>query len=77
MMQHSWISRAIVKKKKIVLITDEHIYDLHKEKFRGYAVIKIRAGEENKTQHTIDHIIKKLLALEADKQTFIVGVGGE
>lgn len=64
------------KKEKIVIITDEHVYDLHKDKFKSYAVIKIAAGEENKNQQTIDNIIKKLLELEADKQSFIIGAGG-
>lgn len=67
---------AYSKKEKIVIITDEHVYEHHKDKFKGFVIIKIAAGEENKTQRTIDHIIRKLLELEADKQTFIIGVGG-
>ena len=67
---------AYGRKEKIVILTDENVYKLHKDKFKGFSVIRIPAGEENKTQRTIDDIIEKLLALESDKQTFIVGVGG-
>ena len=64
------------KREKTVIITDENVYDGHKEKMEGYRVIKISPGEKNKKQHTVDDIINQLLALETDKQTFIVGVGG-
>ena len=67
---------AYSKKEKIILITDEQVYDSHKDKFKGFAVIKIKGGEENKTQHTIDHIVEKLLSLEADKSSLLIGVGG-
>jgi len=63
-------------KEKIVLITDENIYEHHKDKFKGYSVIQIEAGEENKTQKAVDLVIEKLLELEVEKQCLIIGVGG-
>ena len=63
-------------KEKIVIITDETIFDLHKEKFEGYPVIKIRGGEKNKKQSSVDDIIDQLLEMDIDKTWLIAGVGG-
>jgi 3-dehydroquinate synthase len=63
-------------KEKIIIITDENIFDLHGAKFKAYQTIKIPAGEAHKQQSTIDKIIQQLLSLHADKQSCIVGVGG-
>lgn len=63
-------------KDKIIIITDDTVFELHEEKFSGYRCIRLPAGEENKTQETIDELIEELLAMEADKQTLIIGAGG-
>lgn len=59
-----------------VLITDENVFALHQNKFNGWKTIVIKAGEEHKQQSTVDYIITELIKLEADRKTFIVGVGG-
>lgn len=61
---------------KVVIVTDENIFKLHKKKFEGFATIKLPAGEEFKQQRTIDDIVSQLLELQADKETVLVGVGG-
>ena len=66
----------IVSKENTVLITDEHVFDLHKNKMEGWKTIVIKAGEEHKQQATVDHIIEQLIQLEADRNTFIIGIGG-
>ncbi|MBC7937352.1 MAG: 3-dehydroquinate synthase [Rhizobacter sp.] len=63
-------------KEKLVLITDENVFQHHSSKFEGYKTITLKAGEEHKQQNTVDHIINQLLQWQADKQTVIVGVGG-
>lgn len=63
-------------KEKMVIITDENIFELHKDLFRGINVITVAAGEEHKNQKSIDKIVSQLLELEADKHTMIIGVGG-
>lgn len=63
-------------KEKIVLITDENVFEQQQAKFEGYKTIKLPAGEEHKQQKTVDGIIDQLLQWQADKQTVIVGVGG-
>ena len=64
------------KKDHAVIITDNTVYNYHKEKMDGFRLIIISAGEENKRQSTIDRIIRELLEMEVDKQTLIIGIGG-
>ncbi len=59
-----------------IIITDENIYRQHAEKLSKYPVIQFAAGEEHKNQHTVDDIIQQLIQLGANKNTFLVGVGG-
>lgn len=63
-------------KENSFIITDEVVYSLHRNKFNGYKVICIKAGENNKNQDTVDNIIEQLLQQEADKQSWIIAVGG-
>jgi 3-dehydroquinate synthase len=65
-----------LQKDNTIFITDENIYALHTEKFSGWQTIIIKAGEQFKNQQTVDSVISQLISLHADRQTFIVGVGG-
>lgn len=60
----------------VVIITDANVYNLHAEKFSGYSVITIQAGEAHKNQATVDFIIAELIRLGAHKNTYLLGVGG-
>ncbi len=66
----------LVDKKNAILITDENIFSKQKERFSGWKTIVLKAGEQFKNQHAVDEIINQLIQLNADRQTFIVGVGG-
>ena len=66
----------LLDSKNTILITDENIFQLHRQKFEGWKTIVIKAGEEHKQQSTADYIIGELIRLEADRKTFIVGIGG-
>src|SRR5687768_13556328 len=66
----------LVSKQHTVLITDENIHHLHKKKFEGWKKVIIKAGEAYKNQRTADYIISELIKLEADRETFLVGIGG-
>jgi len=59
-----------------VLITDEHVFQSHKKKFAGWNTIVLKPGEAYKVQATVDTIIEQLIALKADRKTFLVGIGG-
>jgi 3-dehydroquinate synthase len=66
----------LVNKESTILITDENIFAKQKEKFSEWKTIVIKAGEPFKNQKTVDEIINRLIKLNADRQSFIIGVGG-
>lgn len=70
------IIESIVQKEKLVFITDENIYQAHKEKFSTHKTIVIKAGEQFKNQQTVNTVIDELINLNVDRQSFVVGVGG-
>jgi len=66
----------LTSKDNTVIITDENVFSKNKRKFSGWKTITLKAGEQYKTQTTIDSIIEQLIAFGADRKTFVVGVGG-
>ena len=66
----------LVPKEKAVIITDDNLVSIYSEKFSGWKVIAIPAGEQNKQQSTVDKVIDQLIKLQADRGTFIIGIGG-
>ncbi len=66
----------LVSKKNTVLITDENIFKLHQQKFKGWNTIVLKAGESFKVQATVDSIIEQLIRFKADRSTWLVGIGG-
>ena len=68
--------KDLVPKKNTVLVTDEHLFQLHGKKFKGWQTIVIKAGEQHKVQATVDDVINQLIELKANRQTVLVGVGG-
>lgn len=66
----------LVLKEKAVIISDDNIASIYEDVFKGWKVIAVKAGEENKQQSTVDTVIKELIKLQADRETFIIGVGG-
>ncbi len=61
---------------KTIFITDKNILQLYGNLFSGYPIIEIGVGEQIKNLHTIDNIIERLIEFEADRSSYIVGVGG-
>ena len=68
--------KEIVPQKKTVVLTDENIFSAHEKKFKGWNTITLKAGEKYKVQATVDFVMQQLIAMGADRQTTIVGVGG-
>ncbi|HSN09412.1 MAG TPA: 3-dehydroquinate synthase family protein, partial [Hanamia sp.] len=66
----------LVVKENTILITDENIFASQSEKFSGWRTIVIQAGELHKNQQAVDEVIEQLIEFNADRQTFIIGVGG-
>lgn len=68
--------KEIVDQKNSVIITDENVYGHHTKRFKGWNTIVLKPGEEYKVQETVDAVIEQLIALEADRKTTLIGVGG-
>lgn len=66
----------IVNKQQTIIITDANVLESHRQVLAGWQTIVIPAGEEHKQQATIDFIIGELISRNADRNTFIIGVGG-
>jgi 3-dehydroquinate synthase len=63
--------------RKTVIVTDTNIIKYYSQLFPvDVPVIDIGLGEKNKTLRTIDYVMGKLVEAEADRSTFIVGIGG-
>lgn len=62
--------------KRVIIITDANIHRLYGEFVDRYEHIVIGMGETNKTLFTVDKIYKELIAMNADRETFILGFGG-
>lgn len=61
---------------RVVLITDANVHRHYPELVDAYEHIIIGMGETNKTLLTVERIYKELLALGADRHTFLLGIGG-
>jgi 3-dehydroquinate synthase len=68
--------KEITDPKATILITDEHVFNAHAKRFKGWKTIVLKPGEEYKVQATADMVIEKLIEMEADRKTTLVGVGG-
>jgi 3-dehydroquinate synthase len=68
--------KEIIDLKNTIFVTDENVYKAHSNKFKKNKVIILKAGEAYKNQATVDSIVQQLLEMEADRKTFLIGVGG-
>lgn len=59
-----------------VIITDTTVEGLYRKKLPVCPIISIGLGERIKTLETVALIYNRLVELEADRSTFILGVGG-
>ena len=61
---------------RVIIITDENISRLYRDKFPGFPVITIGAGEKIKTLDTVCEITDEFIRLGVDRGSFILGIGG-
>lgn len=66
----------LLEKENVIFITDENVFKAHPEKFNSRKIIILNAGEQFKNQKAVDEVIHQLIELQADRKTFVVGVGG-
>lgn len=58
------------------IITDAHVFEAHQRVLKKYNCIVLHAGEQYKTQQTVDAIITQLIEMGANRSAMLVGVGG-
>jgi len=65
------------KASTVFIITDENVRRLYGDQFPADAtVIEVGLGEKNKTTSTVNDIYQTMISAGADRQAFIVGIGG-
>lgn len=62
--------------RRIIVVTDQNLWDAHGHIIDKYPHIIIQQGETHKNLATIEQIHRELLAMEADRSSYIVGFGG-
>lgn len=61
---------------KTIIITDANVQKHHADLFPDVPIITIGTGEKAKTLSSVKEIYSRLIELEADRSTYIVGIGG-
>jgi 3-dehydroquinate synthase len=61
---------------RTVIITDSNVSSFYRGDFPFCPVITIGIGEKNKTLETVKDIFARLLELEIQRSSFILGIGG-
>ena len=65
-----------VQTEQLVIITDSNVRDIYQKDFPPGDVIEIGTGENIKNLDTVRFLYESLMKLEADRSSFIVGIGG-
>jgi 3-dehydroquinate synthase len=66
----------IVDRKSAILVTDENVFAHHDKRFKNWKTIVLKAGEAHKNQDTANLVVEKLIELQADRKSTLVGIGG-
>jgi 3-dehydroquinate synthase len=61
---------------RTIVITDENVRRYYQKDFPPCEVIEIGSGEKVKTLESVREIYQRLIEFEADRSSFIVGIGG-
>ena len=68
--------KAHLPAKNSIIITDTRVRESWGAAFPAVPVITIDTGEKIKNFDTLSHVYDRLIQLEADRSSFIVGIGG-
>ncbi|MBC7216675.1 MAG: 3-dehydroquinate synthase [Candidatus Caldatribacterium sp.] len=79
-----WLSRILFPSPRGVILTNDRVGELYAEKVQeffarhGYTVdtIAIPDGEEHKNLKTVEEVYHRLLALDLDRKSFLLTLGG-
>jgi len=61
---------------RAIVITDDNLLRLYRSELPSLPVLSIGCGESVKTLETVKNLYETLVDLEADRSTFLVGIGG-
>ncbi|MDR1154053.1 MAG: 3-dehydroquinate synthase [Bacteroidales bacterium] len=70
------LSKYLPAGRQVIVITDASILKHYGDFFSAWPIIEIGMGEKNKTLDTLAHICNRLLEYNADRNSFILAVGG-
>ena len=70
------LAKELLEDERIYIVTDDNVKKLYEKDFPEGEIITIGTGEDIKTLETLEKIYKKLVELEADRSSFILGIGG-
>jgi len=59
-----------------ILLVDENVLEMHRGVFSDFPHISVPSGEKYKTLQTVEKLYRELVVMEADRSSFIVGIGG-
>jgi 3-dehydroquinate synthase len=62
--------------RKLIFLVDENVYRLNESKFFNRDCIIIPQGEKQKTLSFVESVFRKMVELEVDRTSFLVGIGG-
>ena len=68
--------RKYIPSENVVIITDTNVRRYYLKDFPPYEIIEIGTGEKIKDLDTVQSLYRKLVELEADRSSFIIGIGG-
>lgn len=67
---------SYIAPKRTVIITDTQVRQYYEKIFPPCPVITVGIGEKIKTLETVASILEQLIAYEADRSVFLLGIGG-
>ncbi len=62
--------------RNMIFLVDENVYAFHRQRFEGLNCIIVPPGERQKTLAFAEEVLRKMVKLEADRTSFLIGVGG-
>lgn len=62
--------------RRVIAVTDSNIHRRYRELVERFEHIIIGIGETNKTLITADRVYRELMAMHADRDCFLLGIGG-
>lgn len=67
---------AFARGRRCIYLVDENVLRLHHGVFAGKETITVPSGEQHKTLTLAGKLTEKLIRLEADRNTLLIGTGG-